>query len=194
MSKRGFVESLQAHYRLFSPHEISQKVRLAIGCVSICSFDDQLDVRVIRGYMKRDAPKPNRSAEDPELYDCVVSTNQSQAWQYTVWIKEILQIFDRQDARTDNREALDEALRMRNTELLPREFESPSHAADRNGYVLALGSAVPFLYRSVLRREKYLERYSAEELERLLFVPSEKQPFLLSGEFEDIFQAALDAC
>lgn len=192
ISKRGFIESLQARDQLLSPHHISQLTRLAIGCVSICSFDPKLDVDILRGYMKRDQPKVDRSAENPELFDCVVATQQSQAWQYVVWIKEILQIFDHVEERTKTTLAFIEMLRLRST--INNGSDMPSVKADKNGFVLAMGSAVPSRYRDVLRKEKFLTRYSLDELEKILFVPKEKIEFLLGDQFEGAFEKALISC
>lgn len=194
ISKRSFIEGLQAVDQVLGPQEISQRIRLAIGCVSCCSFDHELDVRVLRGYMKRDNPKANRTPENPELFDCVVATNQSQAWQYVVWIKEILQIFDHVEARTSSKPAFLEMLRLRSVRVESDSADSPSVEADRNGFVLSMGSSVPRRYREVLRRENFREKYSLSDLEKVLFIPAEKIDFLLGDRFEDVFQQALDAC
>ncbi len=191
ISKRAFVQGLQVRDQVLSPYEISQQVRLAIGCVSRCSWDEGLDIRHLRGYMVRDQHKPERTPEDPEWYECVIATDQSLAWQHIVWTKEILQIFDNGAARTNSEAALREMLETRNTQNANVSNVLPSTQADRNGFVLALASAVPYRYRVVLRRNGYLDRFPLDELEKLLVVPQEKIEFLLDGSFEGHFEAAL---
>ncbi|NIY77953.1 hypothetical protein HCZ23_00515 [Celeribacter sp. HF31] len=192
-TKRGFIESLQVKDTLLSPYEISQEMRLAIGCVSVCSFDEQLQIEHFRGYMIRHK-KRDRSPENPELYDCVVSTNQSRAWQHIVWIKEILHIFDQEKQRTQRADALKEMLLSRDTGTPSNGSTGLNVIADKEGLVLALGSAVPRRYRTVLRDQEFLQRYTPEQLEVMLTVPKEKMAFLLDAEFEVKFNSALENC
>ena len=109
-----------------------------------------------------------------------------------MWIKEILQIFDHVDERTNTKQAFLDALRMRNTEVQSSSNELPSVQADRNGFVLALGSSVPFRYRKVLRAQRFFDRYCPQDLEKLLFVSMEKIEFLLGDTFEEAFKDALE--
>lgn len=192
MNKMTFVQGLQLNNKALSPYEISQQVRLAIGCVSRCSWDDDLSVEHLRGYMVRLQIKEDRTPENPEWYECVIAKKQSLAWQHIVWTKEILQIFDKSEERTNSENALREMLEMRHTAKPGQSGDLPSTDADRNGFVLALACAVPFQYREVLRQNRYLDRFPLEDLEKVLGVPKEKIEFLLKPEFEDHFEKALD--
>lgn len=192
MSKAEFVKSLQFESKALSPFDISQRLRQLHSCVSICLLDEGLNPEEYRGYMLRYEPKPNRSPQNPELYVCVVSAQQSMAWQQLVWAKEILQILDRPEHRTDSKVALEHMMASRAV-LVPNAEETPLNVvADKNGFLLALGSKVPRDYRNSLRDTK--SRPSVETLEGILLVPKEFIERLLSDEFEAQFEQALREC
>jgi hypothetical protein len=194
VSKAEFVRSLQTEGKALSPFDISQRVRIAVGCVAAYQGDADLAVEHYRGYMVKFSDKPNRSAEDPELYICVISLNQTAAWQSVVWIKEILQILDHEAHRTDTREKLVAMLKVRET-ASPNGHGTPPHViADKNGLTLAIASAVPKSYRDVLREQRFLDRYDPDELEKVLLVPSELIARLLSSSFEGELEEALESC
>lgn len=193
-SKADFIRSLQSEIKGLSPYDISQRLRLECGCVSIYHGDDELSVEDFRGYMVKFTDKPNRSPNDPELYVCVISLQQSKAWQDVVWIKEILQILDRIDQRTDDPAKLRSMLANRAV-ATPNGTGTPGHVvADKNGLTLALGSAIPRGYRKVLRDQNYLDRYDVDELEHMLLIPAEWVEFLLDESFEPVFEEALASC
>lgn len=192
MSKRAFVQGLQVRDQVLSPYEISQAVRLAIGCVSRVAWDHKLPSEHSRGYMLRPLEKPDRTPENPQWYECVVATDQSLAWQHLIWTKEILHILDDEGERTNSEAALRQMLELRHTEMPSDPNSLPSTEADKNGLILALACAVPFRYRVVLRKNNFLARYSLDELEKALVVPKEKVEFLLAEAFESHFETALN--
>jgi len=192
MSKAAFVRSLQTESKALHPFDISQRLRQLHGCVSVSLLDDHLSAKEIRGYMMRYREKPDRSPENPELYICVVSADQSHAWQSLVWAKEILHVLDRSEHRTASKDALGRMLDSRKV-LTPNGHETPLNvAADKNGFVLALGSKVPQVYRNALRNAKVTP--SIEALENTLLVPAEFIGMLLSEEFEATFEKAIAEC
>jgi hypothetical protein len=192
MSKADFVRSLQFESKALSPFDISQRLRQLHSCVSICQLDPELNPDEYRGYMLRYKPKQNRSPQNPELYVCVVSAKQSMAWQQLVWAKEILQILDHPEHHTGSKTALEHMMASRAV-LAPNENETPLNVmADKNGFLLALGSKVPRDYRNSLRDTKALP--SLETLEGILLVPKEFIERLLSEEFEAQFEQALKEC
>ena len=191
IQKSQFVRSLQDEEQSLSPHEISQRVRRECGCVSTYQGDPELSVDMYRGYMTRVGEKPDRTPEDPQLFICVVSTQQSKAWQDVIWIKEILQILDPEHARTDTPEKLNQMLDNRLT-ITPNGTDTPPNVvADKAGFILALGSAVPRAYRDILRGKKFLDRFDVVDLEQLLLIPQEYIPMVLSQDFEEKFESAL---
>ncbi len=192
MSKADFVRSLQFESKALSPFDISQRLRQTHSCVSICQLDDGLDVRAYRGYMVRFVEKRDRTPENPELYVCVVSSQQSMAWQQLIWVKEILQILDRSEHRTDTQAALGAMLDNRKV-LTGNGNGIPGNVvADKIGLTLALGCKVPMVYRTSLRNTKV--RPSNEALEATLLVPAFLIDWLLSDEFEKVFEQALIDC
>ena len=190
MSKLDFVASLQAEIKALSPFEISQRLRVAHGCVCIYQGDPDLEIEDYRGYMVRLAEKANRSPENPEQYMCVVSLRQSPAWQNLVWIKEILGILDGPEHWTKNKASLGHMIDSRET-IGPHAAGTPPNVlADKNGFTLAVGCAVPGAYRRSLRDQR--QRKRAEELESELLVPREFIDWMISPAFEEQFQAALE--
>ena len=193
ISKKKFIADLQSEAKLLSAYDVSQRVRQTISCVSLCEFDHELPPEEFRAYMVKWADKPDRTPENPELYVCVIAANQSIGWQNVVWIKEILQIFDANGERTNTKEKLREMLSVRQT-TDSNNGESPHVIADKNGFVLALGTAVPKAYREILRDQDFYSRFSNEELEKMLNIPNEFADFVLGKEFESKFDAALAEC
>lgn len=193
-SKSDFIQALQKEKTTLSAFEISQKLRLQCGCLSICQSDDKLEVSHTRAYMVKYSDKPFRSPENPELYACIISTKQSMAWFQLVWIKEIIQILDRTSHRTDTSEKLGSMLDNRMA-TSPNGNGTPSHIiADKTGFTLALGSAIPLTYREILREQGYLEKYSLSQLEEMLVIPKEFVRFVLESSFEKTFDEALQHC
>jgi hypothetical protein len=191
MTKSEFIRSLQSESIALSPYQVSQRLRLACGCVSVFQGDHELDPADYRGYMLRYAEKPDRTPENPELYVCVISLRQGKAWQDLIWTKEILGVLDHPEHRTKDRTSLGHMIDNRSA-LPPHGAGTPANViADKNGFTLALGCAVPFEYRKVLRKEKYLDRFSGEQLEELLLIPEEFIAHLLSEGFEKSFEEAL---
>ncbi len=194
ISKADFIRSLQGENKGLSPYDVSQRVRLAHGCVSVYQADSELSVEDHRGYMIRWREKRDRTADNPELYICVISTQQSKAWQDVTWIKEILQILDPPSHRTDTPEKLKSMLANRHA-LTPNGHDTPHNVvADKAGLILALGAAIPYKYRRVLREQDYLSRYEIDELEHMLLIPNELVGFLLGADFEAQFNTALASC
>jgi hypothetical protein len=194
MSKSEFIRSLQSENKLLSPPEISQRIREKHSCVSTYRGDPKLDVRMYRGYMIRWTEKPNKTPDDPDWYECIISLDQSKQWQDLVWTKEILGILDGPDHWTRDKSSLGDMLDNR----APREphgVSTPLNVkADKNGLTLALGCAVPRAYRKTLRDQKFSEKYSTKQLETMLLVPEEFIAVLLGPEFETDFDRALAEC
>lgn len=191
IKKSEFVRSLQPEVKSFSPYDISQKLRLSCSCVSTYQGDPKLSTDMYRGYMIKFTDKPNRSPEDPEWYVCVISTQQSKAWQDVVWIKEILQILDPPNSRTDNKEKLFRMLENRHTTTPNGDATPQNVVADKDGFILALGCAIPFGYREILRNQDYLNRFDVSELEHLLIIPKRFIVTVLDPSFEKKFEEAL---
>jgi hypothetical protein len=192
MSKAEFVRSLQYESKALSPFDISQRLRQTHSCVSTSQGDPYLDIELYRGYMVRFREKRDRTPENPELYVCVVSTQQSLAWQQLIWAKEILQILDRPEHRTGSKEALGHMMDSRKV-LAQNGGQTPLNVvADKNGFTLALGAKVPMVYRNSLRSVKV--RPSLEALEATLLVPKEFIEWLLTDHFEGTFEQALIEC
>lgn len=192
IKKSDFVRSLQNEVTGFSPYDISQKLRITCSCLSAYQGDHGLSTEMCRGYMIKYKDKPHRSPDDPEWYFCVVSLQQSKAWQDVIWIKEILGILDQPESRTDTSEKLFRMLENRIT-TTPNGSETPPNvAADKAGFILALGCAIPRGFRTILREQKYLDRFDVALLESTLGIPQEFIPMVLSSDFEAQFDSALD--
>lgn len=192
--KSEFIRHLQTDVKALSPFEISQQIRLKYFFVSTYQGDPELRVSDFRGYMVKYSEKLHRSAEDPELYTCIISLEQSKAWQDLIWIKEILQILDHPEHRTNERDKLGRMLDNRQTNS-PNGRDTPLNVmADKVGLTLALGSAIPHAYREILREQRYLERYSPDDLEQILNIPAELIPIVLETTFEKTFEDALLSC
>jgi len=193
MSKSEFIRSLQHEEKALSPFDISQRIRLKHGCVSTYLGDKYLDIAEYRGYMIRFKEKPNRSPEDPELYVCVISLQQTKPWQDLVWTKEILQILDGKNHRTDSREALGHMLDSRDVQR--RSNGTPLNVrADMNGLALALGATIPKAYRTILRQQNFIDKHPPAQLEQTLLVPAEFLTWVISEEFEKNFETAVHEC
>jgi hypothetical protein len=142
--------------------------------------------------MVRFREKRDRTPENPELYVCVVSTQQTMAWQQLVWAKEILQILDRPEHRTGSKSSLGHMMDSRKV-LSENGDKTPLNVvADKNGFTLALGTKVPMVYRTSLRNTKV--RPSLDALEATLLVPKEFIEWLLTDHFEEFFEQALVEC
>ena len=194
MKKSDFIRSLQPEQKTLSPSEISERLRLAISCVSTYQGDSQLDIRHFRGYMVRFSEKTDKTPDNPELYTCIISTNQSKAWQDLIWTKEILQILDPKTRWTDAETKLAEMLSMR-IAYSPNGNGTPPHVvADKAGLTLALGMAIPHAHRTTLRLSNALGDFTAEDLEKRLIIPSEFIPAVLDPKFAEEFEVALSEC
>jgi hypothetical protein len=156
--------------------------------------DEHLDIRAFRGYMLRYKEKPDRTPENPELYICTIALSQPKQWQDLIWTKEILQILDRPEFRTTNKESLGHMMDNRETIGPHGDATPPNVGADRDGITLALGCAIPLGYRKVLREQEFLKKYTIEQLESQLLIPSEFIEWLLSDAFEQDFEIALARC
>lgn len=191
ITKAEFVRSLQEEVRVLHPYEVSQRLREAYGVVSVCQIDEDLSASEYRGYMIRGPIRDDRSPENPELYTCVVSADQSYGWQKIVWTKEILQILDAH--RTSSRELLERSLEMR-VALEPHDDDTPPHViADKEGLLLALGVTMPLAFRNSQRSQvDSLIKRPRSQLEQLFSIPSELLRFVLSKEFEGRFNDALE--
>lgn len=189
MPKAEFIRSLQCEERTLSPYEISQRIRLVHGCVATYQADPQLSTRILRGYMVRWAEKPDRSPENPELYVCVIATDQAMSWQQLVMTKEILHILDPEEQRTRSKLALSEMFDNRIGDILGGT--GLNVVADNVGLVLAVGSLIPKGYRRILREQDFIGKYPIADLERMLNIPSEFIVRVLSSEFEQEFERAI---
>jgi hypothetical protein len=194
MSKSEFIRSLQSENKLLSPPEISQRIRRGYSCVSTYRGDPKLDIRMYRGYMIRWTEKPNRTPDDPDWYECVISLDQSKQWQDLVWTKEILGILDGPKHWTRDRASLGNMLDSRESRGPSGDSTPLNVKADKNGLTLALGCAVPRAYRKTLREQNYLTKHAPAQLETMLLVPAEFIKWLLSPEFEADFDRALVEC
>jgi hypothetical protein len=182
---------MQVEKQTIHPHAISQRLRIAYGVVSICLIDNDLPIEEYRAYMLRGSEKADRSAEDPELYTCIVSGKQSQAWQMLSWAKEILQVLDKNGARTDSKSKLSDMIANRSVTDLHADDTPSNVIADKDGLVLAIGSVVPMAYRKILRNQRVLEHNSIKSLEPQLLIPSDFIEYLLVDDFEVKFEQAL---
>lgn len=78
--------------------------------------------------------------------------------------------------------------------LTPNGHSTPLNVvADKAGFILALGSNVPRLYRNALRNFKD-SLPNKTVLENTLFVPAEFIDMLLSPDFENMFEKAIEEC
>lgn len=192
MSKSEFIRSLQGDDVVLTPYEISQRIRKKHGCCSRYRGDPGLNVAHYRGYMVRYA-KPDRSPENPEWYECVISLGQSKQWQDLVWTKEILGILDGPDHWTKNKELLGHMIDSRAHQVI-RSVGTPLNVtADKDGLILALGCAIPLGYRQTLRDQRSLEK-NRQQLEAEIMIPAEFIDAVLGPPFEDEFERALAAC
>jgi hypothetical protein len=138
--------------------------------------------------MVRWVEKKNRSPENPEPYAAVVAGDQSLAWQHVVMTKEILHILDPADQRTRDRDGL--------ARMLGRTMDDAfggsgmNVVADKVGFILAVGTAIPGAYRKTLRGQK---THNYADLERILNVPSALISIVLLQQFENDFEAALSS-
>jgi hypothetical protein len=190
MSKSEFIRSLQFESKALSPFDISQRLRQQYSCVSVYQGDPKLDPKKHRGYMTRFREKPDKTPENPELYVCIIASNQPKSWQDLVWTKEILHILDRNAHWTQNKNALGHMLDNRTT-LEPHDDGTPLNVkADKNGVTLALGCKVPHTYRTSLRKA----RPALGALEGMLLVPAEYCEWLLTDDFETHFGNAVGEC
>lgn len=192
MSKSELIRSLQSEEKALSPFDISQRIRIDYGCVSVYKGDPDLPIEAYRGFMIRFAEKPNRSAKDPELYTCTISLRQTKPWQDLVWTKEILQILDNVGHRTGDRDALGHLL-----EMQPqwRSNGTPLNVrADMNGLALALGATIPHAYRTILRQQNFIQNHPPAQLEQVLLVPAEFLAWVMSEQFEADFEKAIIEC
>jgi hypothetical protein len=188
MSKANFVMSLQYESKALSPFDISQRLRQTHSCVSVYRGDPELKSRVIRGYMVRPPEKPDRTPENPELYVCVISLDQSKAWQD----KEILGILDTPEHHTNTKAKLGDMLDNRRVLTQNGHGTPPNVVADKIGFTLALGTMVPMVYRTSLRAMK--NRPPLEVLEGTISVPKEFIEWILTDEFEHSFSKAIADC
>jgi hypothetical protein len=194
MSKSAFVRSLQEDRLALRPFDVSQRLRLQHGFVSVYQGDAELEIEDYRGYMVRYPAKHPPTPQNPELYVCVISLKQGKAMQNLVWTKEIIQVLDRSEHRTNNKDALGHMIDNRSVGA-PHTPATPLNVkADKDGFTLALGCTVPYAYREILRREKYIERFTLEQLEEQLLVPAEYIKQLLDPSFEAEFEAKLLQC
>jgi hypothetical protein len=192
MSKADFVSSFQFESKALSPFDISQRLRQTHSRVSVYQGDPDLRIEDYRGYMVRPPEKLDRTPENPELYNCVISLNQSKPWQDLVWVKEILGILDPPKHRTNSKAALGDMLDSRKV-LTPNGDGTPLNVvADKSGFTLALGSMVPMVYRTSLRGMK--NRPPLDVLEGSLLVPKEFIDWLLTDHFENYFSRAITEC
>lgn len=193
MPKAEFVRGLQSEDQPLSPYEISQRIRRSHGCVAVYQIDRDLPSRILRGYMVRWAEKKNRSPENPELYSAIVAGDQSLAWQHVVMTKEILHILDPPDQRTKDKQGLAKMLGETVGDVDAFGGSGLNVIADRLGFTLALGSAIPGKYRQTLRKGKPHSHIHLADLERLLNVPSALISLVLDPQFEDGFERALSS-
>jgi len=193
MSKASFVRKLQDYHEPLHPSVISNLVREEYNAISACRFDNNLDPRVLRGYML----EPERTGvrkftrENPAVYWCVVSTKQSSGWQLLTWAKEILQILDDPTHKTDSKSKLSSMLGNRIANQPNCNGELPNVVADKNGFLLALGCMVPKSYRELMRQENHLQLFGISDLASILFIPEEYVSLVLDEQFEIDFEQLL---
>lgn len=114
-------------------------------------------------------------------------------WQNLVWTKEMLQALDAEDALTSDAEKLGKVIDMREVHE-PNGHDTPANViADRNGFTLALGCAMPRGYREHLRAE-IAENGKLDPLHianMASYIPEEYIEFIVNIGFEEKFQIAL---
>lgn len=193
-AKIEFIQSMQGEEQALSPYDVSQRICDKFNWLSLCRGDPELHPIECRGYMVRPSTSRAHSSEDPAAYWCVVATSQSMGWQYLVWIKEMLQALDSEDALTSDAEKLAQVIEMNDVHAPNGDDTPPNVVADRNGFTLALGCAIPKVLRNTLRTESAspagissLRRAGLEN-----YIPAEYIDYILHEEFEQAFENALN--
>lgn len=192
-AKVEFVQSLQGESQALWPFDISQRIRERFSWLCLYRGDPELEPTVFRGYMVRPRTASAHSSEDPAAFWCVVSTKQSMGWQNIVWTKEMLQALDSEGELTSDAEKLDQVIDMRDVHA-PNSCDTPPNVvADRNGFTLALGCAIPGKLREHLREEVQssgeLSPLRRADLEN--YIPKEYVDYVLNISFEEEFKKAL---
>lgn len=193
-AKIEFIQSVQGEEQALWPYDVSQRIREKFAWLSLYRGDPELDPNsAYRGYMVRPYTARAHSPEDPAAYWCVVATGQSMGWQNLVWIKEMLQALDSEDALTSDGEKLAQVIEMSDVHE-PNGDDTPLNVvADRNGFTLALGCAIPKRLRDLLRSELASSGSIAPirraDLES--YIPAEYVDYLLDEAFEQEFENAL---
>jgi len=191
MIKAKFIRGLQEYDEPLWPSEISQKIRQQFFWISAVRWDDELDPKLFRGYMVRSHMTRAYTADDPFLYWCVIATRQSMGWSNVTWIKEMLQALDSGECLTSSKEDLGVMIDNR-IAILPNGDDTPPNLiADKNGFILALGSAVPLGYRKRLREMRKLGALPLNIIETLNHIPKDYIDFVLNESFEGAFEQAL---
>ncbi len=193
-AKIEFIQSMQEEEQALWPYDVSQRIREKFAWLCLYRGDSELDPKLAyRGYMVRPSTSRAHSAEDPAAYWCVVATSQTMGWQNLVWIKEMLQGLDSEDALTSDAEKLDQVIAMSDVHEPNGHDTPPNVVADRNGFTLALGCAIPQKLRDALRRELIatggLSPLRRADLEN--YIPSEYVDHVLDEAFEQEFDNAL---
>jgi len=190
-AKAEFIRDLQSANQVISPGELSQRIRLVYGWVSIYKGDPGLDSNIYRGYMAPPEGSGDRTPDNPDYYWCVLATNQEAGWSNVTWIKEMLQVIDSEKHKTSNKEQLEAILIVRRTDSPNGAETLPNVVADKNGFILALGCAVPRAHRESLRQSGVLQKLGPDKLAGVLGVPAEYIEKLLAPDFENVFEKAL---
>jgi hypothetical protein len=191
--KIEFIRSLQEEVLPLWPSDISQKIRVKFSWICLYRADPDLDSTILRGYMVRQYSARAHTPDDPASFWCVVAGNQDMGWQNLVWTKEMLQALDSEEALTSDSEKLGKVIDMKGVHE-PNGHDTPAHiVADKNGFTLALGCAIPKGYRDLLRKE-ISENGKIDPLHRAnmeSYIPAEYIDFVVDLEFETKFQTAL---
>lgn len=193
-TKVEFIGSLQNEVRTLHPSEISQRIREKYAWVCLYRADPDLDPNLYRGYMVRPYTGRAHSAEDPAGYWCIIAGSQTIGWQNLVWTKEMLQALDPEHALTSDSDKLRQVIEMGEVHEPHDSDTDACVVADKNGFTLALGCAIPRAYREKLRKE-IQETGKLDPLERANmenYIPAEYVDSVLGPGFEDEFNRALD--
>jgi len=190
--KADFIASLQTSAQPISPYEISQEIRREFSWVCLSQFDEDLNPEIARGYMIRPLMRRVHTPDDPCLYWCVISTQQSKGWQHVTWIKEMLHALDSGDSLTSNKDKLGSMLDVRVANS-PNGRETPPHVvADKTGLILALGTAIPNSFRKKLRTHgQTKDELPLNILADLANIPENFIDTILNDNFEEKFNTAL---
>ena len=194
MPKFSFISDLQSEDGRLSFYDILTRLRVKTSYVPAARFDDGLDASKLRGYMLPLEEKHDRTPDDPELFWCVISTNQSAEWQNLTLVKEALHVLDGPLHKTISKNDLREVLVNRACITPHNDGDGHNVRADREGLILEVGSMLHKWYRTELRRNAGKLNWPNDFVASQVGIPPELVEWLLSDDFETEFEQALLSC